>query len=62
MAVKPCSGFWDFDGTMHKRSFYILRLGGPGAADGYLARSLPKNYSQYRTSLGDERWVLEDII
>ena len=28
VAVKPCSGFWDFDGTMHKRSFYILRLVG----------------------------------
>lgn len=59
MAVKPCSGFWDFDGTMHKRSFYILRLAGLEL----LMAILPGEFAQelqsvQRTSLGDERWVL----
>lgn len=59
VTFKPCSGFWDFDGTMSKRSFCILRLAGLELLVSFLpGESVQELRSVQRTSLGDERWVL----
>ena len=59
LAFKPCSGFWDFDGIMSKRSFCILRLAGLELLVAFLpGESVQELQSVQRTSLGDERRVL----
>lgn len=55
MAVKPCSGFWDF--LMELCIEFLYETGGPGAAGGYLARGVCPRIA---VSTREHHWEMKD--